>query len=236
MDFSSYPNYSRYRTLQLVSPNMRGYDVYALQTALKEMGYDTGGLDGIFGPASDRAVKLAQNKLSLVVDGKVGGNTQTAIVKRLANRARELNHLPKGLVFGQCMHESSCRLGNYSEARHDGSYDAGVAQRNSNFHDLADAFDVEDSIELLGRHLAAHYMLYDGVTDLRRRWELASGSWNAPAFTNWIANDEGDAVVPKSKPSWWPAELVFVGQSKPGPLAREKIEAYMKSATAFLEL
>jgi Putative peptidoglycan binding domain len=239
--FDGYPSYDRYRTLRRRDPMMRGEDVLALQTALVALGQNTGGADGIFGDATERAVKKVQDQLNITVDGLAGGGTQQAVTRRIADRARDRNDLPKGLVFGQCMHESSCRLGNYS-AQHSfdvpgGPYfDAGVAQRNVRFHPQKDAFDVPDSINLLGKHVAAYFRLYAGVSNLRRRWELAAGSWNAPAFTGRIADDEG-ATVGQSEPSWWPDGVMYVGKARSvGPESRAKIETYMDSATAFMVL
>jgi hypothetical protein len=232
LDFTRYPTYSPYRTLRRTAPMMVGADVYALQTALTEMGFDTGGTDGIFGDKTLAAVNQAQAALSITVDGLAGGGTQQALTKRLANRARTLNDLPLGLVYGQCMRESSCRLGNYSAPRADGSYDAGVTQRNTAFTAPRDGFHVEKSIELLGRHLAAYHRLFAGTGD-RRSWELAAGAWNAPAFACRMALQEGAAFT--GKPSWWPTELVWVGPAKSvSDTSRAKLEEYMGDATALM--
>jgi len=201
---------------------MRGYDVFALQTALVEMGLDTGGLDGIFGGATSRSLKEAQKLLGITADGLAGGGTQQAIIKRLANRARTINNLPGGLVFGQCMHESSCRVGNYSAARSDGSYDAGATQMNSSVHPLSLAFNVEMCIEELGRYLRARYDGYQGLF-ADRRWELASGAWNAPAWSAWIAKKEG-ATVPAN---WLP-------RIAPTQLQVATLEQYMASTTSYM--
>jgi len=222
MDFRLYPTYDKYRTLRLSAPMMQGYDVFALQTALVEMELDVGGLDGIFGGATNKAVKESQKVLGITVDGLVGGGTQQAIVKRLANRARTINNLPPGLVFGQCMHESSCRIGNYSPARSDGSYDAGPTQMNSSVHPLSLAFNVEMCIEELGRYLRARYDGYRGLfTD--RRWELASGAWNAPAWSAWLAKREGATVSAAWLPKVAPTQFQIA-----------TLEKYIQSATAFM--
>jgi peptidoglycan hydrolase-like protein with peptidoglycan-binding domain len=225
MNFKPLPTYSRFRTLHRTDPMMRGYDVYALQTALVEMGLKIGGLDGVLGEKTQRAIKSAQSLLLIEVDGLCGGGTQQAITKRLANRARTINDLPPGLVFGQCMHESSCRLGMYSlPIRPDGSYDAGVAQRNSNYHDLEEAFTVEHSIELLGRNIRKHYDRFEGLKSDQRRWGLAAGAWNAPAYACWIAKNEGAKNVTNAE------------TKQPSSDARTKLEAYIASATAHMKL
>ena len=59
----------------------RGPDVTALQTRLKQIGYRPGGIDGIFGHATEAAVRDFQAHSALTVDGKaqVGGQTWEAL-------------------------------------------------------------------------------------------------------------------------------------------------------------
>ena len=220
--FNSYPTYPPYRTLRISNPLMRGEDVYALQTGLKAIGADPGLFDGILGNNTASAIRKAQQTLKVVVDGLAGGDTQTALSRHLADKARTQHSLPPGLVFGQLMHESGCRVGNYSPKRSDGNYDAGVAQRNTSFTPAKEGFTVPLSISHLGSHLRRYYDKYVGVISERRRWELAAGSWNAPAFANWIARDEGAQAVPASD------------TLKPGATARATLEQYMDSATAYM--
>jgi chitosanase len=66
------------KTLLLITPRMRGNDVRALQIALSRDGIQIAA-DGIFGPATDRAVKAFQKKRGLRVDGVVGPVTRTAL-------------------------------------------------------------------------------------------------------------------------------------------------------------
>jgi peptidoglycan hydrolase-like protein with peptidoglycan-binding domain len=221
--FTTYPTYSVYRTLRLLDPRMRGEDVYALQTALVALGWDVD-TDGVLGPLTSAAIKNAQGDLRIVVDGLCGGNTQTAMTQDLANREQAKHDLPHGLVFGQCMHESSCRLGAYCPQREDGSYDVGVAQRNTNFTSPKDGFNAPASVEKLGGNSRQYYDKFVGVADVTRRWELAAGAWNAPAFANWIARQEGATSVPLSD------------CRKPGINARATLEEYMASVTAFMVL
>lgn len=53
----------------------QGYDVYWLQRHLKELGYYTGKLDGIFGPLTQQAVMALQKAAKIRVDGIVGPET-----------------------------------------------------------------------------------------------------------------------------------------------------------------
>ena len=53
----------------------KGEDVQAVQEALKDLGYYTGKLDGKFGAATEKAVRVFQARNALKVDGKVGPMT-----------------------------------------------------------------------------------------------------------------------------------------------------------------
>jgi peptidoglycan hydrolase-like protein with peptidoglycan-binding domain len=221
--FDSFPSYDRYRTLRLASPIMKGEDVFALQTALKFIGNDPGTTDGVFGAATDRAVRAAQTFYEIVVDGLAGGTTQTWLCRSLAAHFSAKHNLPKGLLIGQITHESGCRVGNYSPQRADSTYDAGVAQRNTAHTPARDGFNAPPSIDALGINERKYYDKYAGVKDVRRRWMLAAGAWNAPAYASFIANEEG-AHVPRN-------EIATVG-----PTARFTLERYMTAATLLLEL
>jgi N-acetylmuramoyl-L-alanine amidase len=70
------------RPLRLVAPFLRGDDVGALQTSLGRLGFDCGRIDGIFGPATARALEEFQRNCGLEVDGIFGP---------LSARALEIN-------------------------------------------------------------------------------------------------------------------------------------------------
>jgi peptidoglycan hydrolase-like protein with peptidoglycan-binding domain len=53
----------------------QGYDVYYLQSHLKELGYYSGNLDGKYGIATASAVKALQTAHAIAVDGVVGPQT-----------------------------------------------------------------------------------------------------------------------------------------------------------------
>lgn len=219
--FTAYPTYQPYRTLHLTDPLTRGEDVYALQTALKAYGSDPGTFDGILGNKTATAIWNAQQRLGITVDGLAGGGTQTALTRFLTDAARAKHNLPVGLVFGQVSHESGCRVGNYSPRRDDGTYDAGVAQRNTKYTPASEGFNVPESIEALGARTRAYYDRYAGVPG-RRRWELAAAAWNAPAFANYIAREEGATGISSSD------------TLRPSSTARATLEAYIDSVTAFM--
>lgn len=64
------------RSLYLQSPRMTGDDVRTLQERLLLLGFsEVGTADGIFGPATDRAVRQFQTDNALTVDGIIGPKT-----------------------------------------------------------------------------------------------------------------------------------------------------------------
>lgn len=67
------------RLLFHASPNIRGDDVAELQTLLARLGFDCGRVDGIFGPATARAVVDFQRNCGLDVDGACGHETVRAL-------------------------------------------------------------------------------------------------------------------------------------------------------------
>jgi N-acetylmuramoyl-L-alanine amidase len=67
------------RILVLVAPNLRGDDVGELQAALARIGFDCGRVDGIFGPATGRALEDFQRNCGLYVDGICGPRTVRAL-------------------------------------------------------------------------------------------------------------------------------------------------------------
>ena len=56
-----------------------GSVVKQIQTKLKNWGYYSGAVDGVYGSATESAVKSFQKKNGLTVDGKVGPQTQQAL-------------------------------------------------------------------------------------------------------------------------------------------------------------
>ena len=76
--FAKAPWDDKPRVLKLSQPRMEGSDVVRLQEALKKAGIAVG-VDGEFGPGTDKAVKELQQKKSLTADGIVGSKTLAAI-------------------------------------------------------------------------------------------------------------------------------------------------------------
>jgi N-acetylmuramoyl-L-alanine amidase len=67
------------RPLRLVAPHLRGDDVGQLQSALGRLGFDCGRVDGIFGPATARALEDFQRNCGVDVDGVCGSATVRAL-------------------------------------------------------------------------------------------------------------------------------------------------------------
>lgn len=70
------PDYTIYR---YTLPRMVGPKIGQIQRALKAAGFDPGGIDNIFGPATLKAVEAFQQSNHLVVDGEVGRQTAAAL-------------------------------------------------------------------------------------------------------------------------------------------------------------
>ena len=67
------------RLLKVKSPYLRGEDIKVLQEALNKLGFNCGKVDGVYGTATQAAVKAYQKAKKLTVDGIVGKQTVTAL-------------------------------------------------------------------------------------------------------------------------------------------------------------
>lgn len=220
--FKAYPTYSPYRSLYYGIPLVASEDVYALQTALNELGFKAGETDGLLGTKTDLAIRGAQAQLGLIRDGKAGPLTQRELALDIAERVADTENVPFLAFKGQLQRESGYFLGNYSPLRDDGTYDAGVGQRNTKFTSPSLGFDAQDSIAALGSVVRQYYDRFVGLKDDRRRWALAQGAWNAPAFACWIAKSEGALKVTTNE------------TLKPSPTQRDTFEAYVADVSLYL--
>ena len=71
--------YSNESQMTLSRQGSRGDEVRQIQTKLKQWGYYTGAVDGIFGPNTTKAVRSFQQKNKLSVDGVAGPKTLAAM-------------------------------------------------------------------------------------------------------------------------------------------------------------
>lgn len=205
----------RYRSESLLT----GCDVYALQTGMRGLGFSELEADGVLGPITGEAIKHLQSfGTTLAVDGIAGVATQRYIANALGMMERASYGLPLGLLYGQLEHESSFWLGNYTPAYSAGaaigSRDEGVAQGNTRYFTPVQAFDPVYMIGQLAERISVNERRYRStVKDKRRRWSLAAGSWNAPAYADALAG---------------------LGGAEPTGTALEKFEDYMADVTAYM--
>lgn len=224
--FNTRPQYEKYRALHLVTPLLVGEDVYALQTALNDVLTQRDipqiAPDGWFGEDTLKATKAVQSVLKLVVDGRVGPATWNAVGKDVAVRARQRHHIAIGLLYGQLAHESSLRGGMYSDLNRNGTWDVGIAQLNSHVHpDFKASFTVPYAVNLTAKQTREFYEEFAGVAE-RRRWALAAGAHNAPAWARYLAREEGATRVRKAD------------TALPTATQRKVLEEYITSVTAYM--
>jgi N-acetylmuramoyl-L-alanine amidase len=86
-----------------------GDDVTAVQKRLKQWGYYSGAVDGIFGYGTERAVKWFQEKNGLAVDGVVGPKTAAAMGLNLKSTVSSSQKPTSGDVYllAQCIYSES---------------------------------------------------------------------------------------------------------------------------------
>lgn len=86
-----------------------GEDVSAVQKRLKQWGYYAGSVDGIFGYATERAVRWFQEKNGLTVDGVVGPQTAAAMGLNLKSTVSVSTKPSSGDVYllAQCIYSES---------------------------------------------------------------------------------------------------------------------------------
>ena len=107
------------RLLFLRRPMMRGEDVAEAQSRLSALGFDSGKIDGIFGPDTERAVLEFQHNRALAEDGKIGPAVVTELQLvtrgemkkgREAIREREwLRRLPPTVAGARVYLDAGCR-------------------------------------------------------------------------------------------------------------------------------
>ena len=75
----------------LIRRGSRGNYVCIAQDALINLGYDTGGLDGVFGNKTYNAVRSYQREKSLSVDGIIGNNTWRTLMNQVVGSGSNNN-------------------------------------------------------------------------------------------------------------------------------------------------
>ena len=120
------------RLLYLRTPNFRGRDVEALQTALGALGFATGGISGTFGAYTEGALRKFQVNMGLEADGIAGVETY-AILKNLHNawmdKPQIEDHAYMGFAraAGVLEHHAVCLFGTDAFSRKVASYMSNLA-------------------------------------------------------------------------------------------------------------
>ena len=70
----------------LIRQGSRGVYVCVAQDALTTLGFDTGGLDGVFGIKTNNAVRSFQTQNGLVQDGLVGSRTWNSLMNQVVGK------------------------------------------------------------------------------------------------------------------------------------------------------
>ncbi len=78
------------RLLYMRSPYLRGDDVADLQRRLGALGFDSGRIDGMFGPDTERALRSFQRNAGLSVDGYCGFKTVRSL-QRLRSKGPDVD-------------------------------------------------------------------------------------------------------------------------------------------------
>ncbi len=79
----------------------RGARVFALQRRLRDLGYDPGPVDGVFGPRTEAAVRTFQRDAGLVPDGIVGRRTRAALESPVCRERRRPVRRTTGAPAGE---------------------------------------------------------------------------------------------------------------------------------------
>jgi len=105
------------RDLLLTSPALGGADVLALQTKLEALGYAPGPLDGIYGVATESAVRAFQRDHDLQIDGIVGPRTRAALGALRKPSRRRANQRSPSDVGLQALDEALRHVGTRERPR-----------------------------------------------------------------------------------------------------------------------
>lgn len=125
------------RLLFMRRPMIRGEDVSELQSRLNSLGFDSGKVDGIFGPDTERAVIDFQHNRFLAEDGKVGPEVVTELhlvtrgemrESRYAIREREwMRMLPDTVAGARVYLDAGCRDADEAKAAWEAATAAALA-------------------------------------------------------------------------------------------------------------
>lgn len=143
--------------------------------------YSTG--PGIFGPATDRAVKAYQAVAVKPADGIAGPNTLKSLLRQPVNAAEAQHGIPRHLLWGVIAQESGYDPGAVGFST---PYDLGLVQINTRVHPVAprDAFDPWFALEWAGRRMASKAAGYRLKQPEELAWNLAALAHHAPGWAD----------------------------------------------------
>ncbi|MGE5404844.1 MAG: 3D domain-containing protein, partial [Candidatus Saccharibacteria bacterium] len=76
----------------------RGIDIKTLQSNLSEAGYDSGGVDGVFGKQTLAAVARLQENADILIDGRVGPQTRGVLANLTGSNSEEISQTGNRVV------------------------------------------------------------------------------------------------------------------------------------------
>lgn len=207
---------------------MTGFEIAALQLLLNDVRKAGLVVDGVFGPASEKAVKAFQASAKITVDGIAGVGTQTALGRRAIIGPSDEQNLPAGLLRGIVEGESGYAIGcvNWSVPPgvdcgliQDRVFDPAEATHDRWVHAFGRGALDATAGELRARKDRFHRTGY-GAPSHKRAWELAVLAHNWPAGAEKLASGQKLSESPAA----WVTAIGVRGVTSPADWARFYIE------------
>jgi peptidoglycan hydrolase-like protein with peptidoglycan-binding domain len=219
---------------------MQGIEVWALQINLNQVDNNKLTLDGVFGPATDKAVREYQKTQSLEVDGVAGVMTQRSLVIKLTTEATTKYHLPPGLLKSLASNESGFVLASYSKHPSDGGFDLGPYQRSfppadMNSAGYQNALNAASMANFSGSSMRAQkdtFAKAPKVGSVQRAWELAVLNHNWPFAAHNLAFL--GSIYPNAAEDTAPQDWIKVASGGRLSTPRQWVQHYIDAATVFV--
>lgn len=153
-----------------------------IQRSLSILGYDTRGIDGIFGNGSRNAIRGWQNARGFVVSGYVDGPQLNTLGQQAAVRAAELEEEAR-----QAREEQERADRAYWQVTGQGASEDGLRAYLGRYPDGLFAEQAEQRLDQIERAARA-----DAEARDRAAWDVARGTDSVPAYQGYLnANPEG---------------------------------------------
>lgn len=206
---------------------MTGFEIAALQLLLNDVRHAGLVVDGVFGAASEKAVKAFQAVAKITVDGIAGVGTQTALGRKAIVGPSQEQNLPDGLLRGIVEGESGYAVGcvNWSVPPgvdcgliQDRVFDPAAATHDRWVHAFGRGALDATAGELRARK--DRFYAKAAVTTHVQAWELACLAHNWPAGADKLARGQ----VLSEQPAAWVTAIGVRGVTSPADWARFYIE------------